>query len=93
MKFHRINIFKMDRRNTRLKREYLYRKNNETQDRMIHQRKQELRNALESGNAIPFDLKNDAKLKKDVLLDEGENGNKVNIININIIRSFDSCGR
>jgi len=67
------------KRQTRLKREYLFRKGNEAQDRVIHQRKQELRNALDSGKAIPFDLKNDAKLKKDMLLDEGESGEFVSI--------------
>lgn len=64
----------MDRRNTRLKREYLFRKNNETQDKIIHQRKQELKNALHGDKTISMDLKKDSNLKKDALLDEDEQG-------------------
>ncbi|KAJ3247672.1 snoRNA-binding rRNA-processing protein imp4 [Chytriomyces hyalinus] len=63
----------MDRHNTRLRREYLYRKSLESQEKTIFERKARIRDALESGKAIPSDLKKDAALmKKDIFLDEAQ---------------------
>ncbi|KAI8838176.1 anticodon-binding protein [Chytriomyces cf. hyalinus JEL632] len=63
----------MDRHNTRLRREYLYRKSLESKEKTIFERKARIRDALESGKAIPSDLKKDAALmKKDIFLDEAQ---------------------
>ncbi|KAJ3399213.1 hypothetical protein CcCBS67573_g05820 [Chytriomyces confervae] len=63
----------MDRHNTRLRREYLYRKSLESKEKTIFERKARIRVALESGKAIPSDLKKDAALmKKDIFLDEAQ---------------------
>ncbi|KAI8915168.1 hypothetical protein PhCBS80983_g04584 [Powellomyces hirtus] len=64
----------MIRRQTRLRREYLYRKALETKDRQIYERKQELKEALESGKPIPGELRKDADaLRKDLQYDENQN--------------------
>ena len=39
------------RRNVRLRREYLYRKQLETNDRIVYEKKRKLKQAIESGNA------------------------------------------
>ena len=38
------------RRNVRLRREYLYRKQLETNDRIVYEKKRKLKQAIESGN-------------------------------------------
>lgn len=61
----------MIRRNTRLRKEYIYRKALETKDRQIFERKQALKNALSEGKAIPTELRNESEtLKNDLLFDE-----------------------
>ncbi|KAJ3240818.1 snoRNA-binding rRNA-processing protein imp4 [Chytriomyces hyalinus] len=63
----------MDRHNTRLRREYLYRKSLESKEKTIFERKARIRDALESGKAIPSDLRKDvALMKKDIFLDEAQ---------------------
>ncbi|KAJ3150735.1 snoRNA-binding rRNA-processing protein imp4 [Geranomyces michiganensis] len=63
----------MIRRQTRLRREYLYRKALETKDRQIYERKQELKEALESGRPIPGELRKEAAaLQKDLQYDENQ---------------------
>ncbi|KAI8587346.1 anticodon-binding protein [Geranomyces variabilis] len=63
----------MIRRQTRLRREYLYRKALETKDRQIYERKQELKEALESGRPIPGELRKEASaLQKDLQYDENQ---------------------
>lgn len=47
----------MLRRQARLRREYLYRKNLESQEHSILQRKRKLKRALEDGNSIPTELR------------------------------------
>ncbi|KAJ3190015.1 snoRNA-binding rRNA-processing protein imp4 [Gaertneriomyces sp. JEL0708] len=64
----------MIRRQTRLRREYLYRKALETKDRQIYERKQQLREAIESGKPIPGDLRKEAHaLQKELHFDENQN--------------------
>ncbi|ORX48906.1 Brix-domain-containing protein [Piromyces finnis] len=61
----------MIRRNTRLRKEYIYRKALEAKDRQIFERKQALKNALAEGKQIPTELRNESEsLKNDLLLDE-----------------------
>ncbi|KAJ3161020.1 snoRNA-binding rRNA-processing protein imp4 [Geranomyces variabilis] len=63
----------MIRRQSRLRREYLYRKALETKDRQIYERKQELKEALESGRPIPGELRKEASaLQKDLQYDENQ---------------------
>ncbi|KAH6571998.1 hypothetical protein BASA62_003612 [Batrachochytrium salamandrivorans] len=63
----------MIRRQTRLRREYIYRKALESKDKLIYDRKQQLKRAIEDGKAIPGDLKNDAEaLRKDLVFDENQ---------------------
>jgi U3 small nucleolar ribonucleoprotein protein IMP4 len=45
------------RRQTRLRREYLYRKSLEGRDRVVYEQKQALRRALASGKALPTELR------------------------------------
>jgi U3 small nucleolar ribonucleoprotein protein IMP4 len=61
----------MIRRNTRLRKEYIYRKAIEAKDRQILERKQALKNALAEGKQIPTELRNESEtLKNDLLFDE-----------------------
>ncbi|KAL2913045.1 snoRNA-binding rRNA-processing protein imp4 [Polyrhizophydium stewartii] len=63
----------MIRRQTRLRREYLYRKALESKDRLIFERKQQLKQALEEGKPIPGDLRKDAEaLRKELVFDENQ---------------------
>jgi U3 small nucleolar ribonucleoprotein protein IMP4 len=58
-------------RNTRLRKEYIYRKALEAKDRQIFERKQALKNALAEGKQIPTELRNESEtLKNDLLFDE-----------------------
>ncbi|KAJ3056142.1 snoRNA-binding rRNA-processing protein imp4 [Rhizophlyctis rosea] len=64
----------MIRRNTRLRRGYLYRKALESKDRQIYDRKQRLKDALAEGKALPSDLRKDAaELQKELQFDESQN--------------------
>ncbi|KAI8817082.1 anticodon-binding protein [Fimicolochytrium jonesii] len=64
----------MIRRQTRMRREYLYRKALETKDRQIYDRKQALKEAVESGKPIPVELRKEANaLRKDLQYDENQN--------------------
>ncbi|EGF81005.1 hypothetical protein BATDEDRAFT_88074 [Batrachochytrium dendrobatidis JAM81] len=63
----------MIRRQTRLRREYLYRKASESKDNLIYERKQQLKQAIEDGKPIPGDIRNDAEeLRKDLVFDENQ---------------------
>jgi U3 small nucleolar ribonucleoprotein protein IMP4 len=63
----------MDKRRTRLRREYLYRKSLEQKDRATFERKQQLKTALYNGKSIPSELQKDAhKIQKDLQFDENE---------------------
>lgn len=67
----------MFRREIRLRKEYLYRKNKQAQENATNERKSILRNALENGKQIPTELLNeeeqfrkDLEYEDDYLLDE-----------------------
>lgn len=61
----------MLRKQARERREYLYRKGLEAQERTIHDRKRKFRDAVEAGKPIPTELRKDAdELRKLVALDD-----------------------
>ncbi|KAJ2609470.1 snoRNA-binding rRNA-processing protein imp4 [Coemansia sp. RSA 1365] len=61
----------MIRRQARLRREYLYKKSLETQERQTFEKKQKLKEALREGRPIPTELQNEAEeLNKALKLDE-----------------------
>ncbi|TPX44791.1 hypothetical protein SeMB42_g04209 [Synchytrium endobioticum] len=61
----------MQRRQVRLRREYLYRKAQEAKSQAIHDRKQQLKLALQDGKPIPYELRDDAEvLRKELHYDE-----------------------
>ncbi|KAJ3085016.1 snoRNA-binding rRNA-processing protein imp4 [Quaeritorhiza haematococci] len=63
----------MIRRQTRLRREYLYKKGLESKDKQIFERKQQLKSALQSGTRIPHELRKDAEeLRKELQFDEAQ---------------------
>ncbi|KAL1923171.1 uncharacterized protein VTP21DRAFT_9547 [Calcarisporiella thermophila] len=63
----------MLRRQTRLRREYLYRKSLESQERQIYERKQKIKEALAQGKPIPTELRNESDaLRKDMHFDEAQ---------------------
>ncbi|RUS13433.1 hypothetical protein BC937DRAFT_95346 [Endogone sp. FLAS-F59071] len=69
------------RRNTRLRREYLYRKSLETKERSIFERKQKIKEAIErrhlepKGKPIPTELRREGEaLKNDLHFDEAQAG-------------------
>ncbi|KAJ2078835.1 snoRNA-binding rRNA-processing protein imp4 [Coemansia sp. RSA 988] len=65
----------MIRRQARLRREYLYKKSLETQERQTFEKKQKLKEALREGRPIPTELQNEAEeLNKALKLDEAQEG-------------------
>ncbi|KAJ2769845.1 snoRNA-binding rRNA-processing protein imp4 [Coemansia nantahalensis] len=63
----------MLRRQTRLRREYLYKKSLETQERLVFEKKQKLKEALRDGKPIPTELQNEAEeLNKALKFDEAQ---------------------
>ncbi|KAL4241236.1 U3 snoRNP protein/Ribosome production factor 1 [Abortiporus biennis] len=63
----------MIRRQTRERRQYIYAKSLEAQERQTYERKQQLKDALASGRTLPTELKRDAKsLGKDLAFDEAQ---------------------
>lgn len=63
------------RRQTRERRQYVYAKSVEAQERQTFERKRQLKNALASGKALPTELKKDAKdLGRDLAFDEAQAG-------------------
>ncbi|EJT48769.1 rRNA primary transcript binding protein [Trichosporon asahii var. asahii CBS 8904] len=63
----------MLRRQSRERREYLFKKSHEAQERAVFDRKQRLKDALASGKALPNELKADARaMGKDLALDEAQ---------------------
>ncbi|KAI8973825.1 anticodon-binding protein [Mycotypha africana] len=55
--FYLLRVRKI-RRNTRLRREYLYKKSLESKERAIFDRKQKIKEAIEQGKPIPTELRN-----------------------------------
>ncbi|KAI8364793.1 anticodon-binding protein [Radiomyces spectabilis] len=63
----------MIRRNTRLRREYLYRKSLEAKERTIFERKQAIKKAIEQGKPIPTELRNVGEdLRADLPFDQAQ---------------------
>lgn len=63
----------MIRRQVRERRQYIYTKSLEAQERQTYERKQKLKDALASGKALPTELRKDAeKLGRDLALDEAQ---------------------
>ncbi|CAG8719002.1 19371_t:CDS:2, partial [Gigaspora rosea] len=61
------------RRQTRLRREYLYRKSLENKEKQIYEKKQKIKEAIKEGNPIPAELRYEAtKLQKDLNFDEAQ---------------------
>ncbi|XP_072973805.1 uncharacterized protein [Typha angustifolia] len=61
----------MLRRNTRLRREYLYRKSLEGKEREYYEKKRKIREALEEGKPIPTELRNEeATLRQEIDLED-----------------------
>lgn len=65
----------MIRRTARLRKEYLYRKSLEEKERILSDRKQRLKDALETGKPIPSDLRGPSaqKLAQKLDLDDEKN--------------------
>ncbi|KAJ3215213.1 snoRNA-binding rRNA-processing protein imp4 [Dinochytrium kinnereticum] len=63
----------MIRKETRKRREYLYRKSLEVKDRQIYERKQKLKEAIAENKTLSADLRKDIDTyRKEVFLDEGQ---------------------
>lgn len=63
------------RRQTRERREYLYRKSLEDKDRQVYEKKKRIREALASGKAIPTELRDDEEaLRREMDLDSKDTG-------------------
>ncbi|KAL1681644.1 anticodon-binding protein [Schizophyllum commune] len=63
----------MIRRQVRERRQYVYAKSLEAQERQTYERKQQLKDALASGKPLPTELKKDAKsMGKDLAYDEAQ---------------------
>jgi U3 small nucleolar ribonucleoprotein protein IMP4 len=63
------------RRQARERRQYVYAKSLEAQERLTYERKQQLKNALASGKALPTELRKPAReLGKDLAFDEAQAG-------------------
>lgn len=63
------------RRQARERREYIYRKAQEAQERQTYERKQQLKDALASGKPLPTELRKDAaELGKVMAMDESQAG-------------------
>ena len=65
-----------NRRQTRERREYIFKKSQESQERAIYERKQRIKELLAAGKPLPTDLRNEAKQLggKDLVLDEAQAG-------------------
>lgn len=67
----RPRVREMLRRNTRLRREYLYRKSLEGKERLHYEKKRRVREALEEGKPIPTELRNEEQaLRREIDLDD-----------------------
>jgi len=63
------------RRQARERRQYIYAKSLEAQERQTWERKQHLKDALATGKSLPTELRKDAKqLGKDLAFDEAQPG-------------------
>ena len=65
----------MLRRQARERRQYVYAKSVEAQERQTYERKQQLKDALATGKSLPTELKKDArKLGQELQFDEAQTG-------------------
>ena len=63
------------RRQARERRQYIYAKSLESQERQTWERKQQIKDALASGKALPTELRKNAKeLGRDLAFDEAQAG-------------------
>ncbi len=63
------------RRQARERRQYIYAKSLEAQERQTYARKQQIKDALASGKALPTELRKDAStLGRDLAFDEAQAG-------------------
>ena len=63
------------RRQARERRQYVYAKSLEAQERLTYDRKQQLKDALASGKSLPTELRKQAReLGKDLAFDEAQTG-------------------
>ena len=63
------------RRQARERRQYVYAKSLEAQERLTYERKQQLKDALASGKSLPTELRKQAReLGKDLAFDEAQTG-------------------
>ncbi|KAK6908950.1 hypothetical protein I203_102956 [Kwoniella mangroviensis CBS 8507] len=64
----------MLRRQTRERREYIYKKSQESQERVIYERKQRIKDLLAQGKQLPTELRKEVngKAGKDLVLDEAQ---------------------
>lgn len=63
------------RRQTRERREYIFKKSQESQERAVYERKQRIKDLLAQGKSLPTELREEArKGAKDLVLDEAQAG-------------------
>lgn len=64
------------RRQTRERREYIFKKSQESQERAIYERKQKIKDLLAQGKPLPTELRNEVRELggKDLVLDEAQQG-------------------
>jgi hypothetical protein len=68
------NFFQL-RRQARERRQYVYARSLEAQERQTYDRKQQLKDALATGKALPTELRKEAKrLGNDLVFDEAQTG-------------------
>lgn len=74
------------RRQARERRQYVYAKSLEAQERLTYERKQQLKDALASGKSLPTELRKQAReLGKDLAFDEAQAGQGFGVLHF--------CGR
>ena len=72
---HLLTLLIKLRRNARERRQYVYAKSLEAQERLTYERKQQLKDALASGKSLPTELRKQAReLGKDLAFDEAQTG-------------------
>ena len=63
------------RRQIRERRQYIYAKSHDAEERQTYDRKQQLKDALATGKSLPTELRKDAKaLGKDLAFDDAQAG-------------------
>lgn len=74
---HALFIFPQLRRQARERRQYIYEKSSEAQERQTYERKRQLKDALASGKPLPTELKNHARdIGTDLAFDEAQEGGR-----------------